>query len=86
MEYVGIVLVVVMVFAALLVLRATDLGRRASVRPLPAVIRLLQAPIAPIARMPTRRTAPSGVTRPRRPRAPRPAPPPVLLPPWVVSP
>lgn len=80
-EYVGIVIVVVLVFLALVVVRSTTLGERAPVRPLPAVLRLIQAPLAPIA-------APPRARRPDAPRArraprPRPAQPTVLLPPWA---
>lgn len=81
-EYVGIVLVVVMVFLALLVLRSTDVGRQAPVRPLPTILRLIQAPMRPLAPVRTQPSRPRP-PRPRRPRPQRPAPPAVLLPPWM---
>lgn len=81
-EYVGIVIVVVLVFLALVTVRSTTLGRRAPVRPLPAVLRLIQAPLAPIA-VPPRPGRPDA-PRARRPPRPRPAQPTVLLPPWAV--
>lgn len=81
-EYVGIVLVLLLVFLALVAVRSTTLGRRAPVRPLPAVLRLIQAPLAPIA-VPPRPRRPDA-PRSRRPARPRPAQPTVLLPPWAV--
>ena len=39
-EYVGIVIVVVLVFLALVAVGSTSLGRRAPVRPLPAILHL----------------------------------------------
>ncbi len=45
-EYVGIVIVIVLLFIGLLAVRSTTLGRRAPVRPLPAIIRLIEAPNA----------------------------------------
>lgn len=80
-EYVGIVIVVVLVFLALVAVRSATLGRRAPVRPLPVVLRLIQAPLDPI----TRPAAPRrpGASRPRRPPRPRPGAPTVLLPPWA---
>jgi len=83
-EYVGIVVVVVILFLTLLMVRSTDLGRRAPVRPLPAILRLIQAPMRPITPIaPRRPIVPRG---PRTPRPPAPAPPPVLLPPWMGGP
>ena len=80
-EYIGIVIVIVLVFMGLVMVRATSLGDRAPVRPLPAILRLIQAPLRPIT--PVRPARPDGPVRPRRPRPPRPAPPTVLLPPWA---
>lgn len=80
-EYVGIVIVIALVMLALVTVREATLGRTAPVRPLPAILRLIEAPLKPITPRPTARPA-----RPRGPRAPlppRPAPPSVLLPPWV---
>lgn len=51
-EYVGLVAVVAMVMGALLVLRPHDAGRRAPVRPLPAIIELIGAPVQPVVRPP----------------------------------
>ena len=83
-EYVGIVIVIVLLFIGLLAVRSTTLGRRAPVRPLPAIIRLIEAPLAPIA---TPRPGTPGTPRPpRRPRPPRPAPPGVMLPTWIGPP
>lgn len=83
-EYVGIVVVIVGLFLALLAVRSTDLGRRAPVRPLPAIIRLIQAPMRPITPTPPRR--PSAPRGPRKPRPPGTAAPSVLLPTWVGGP
>lgn len=78
-EYAGIVAVVACLFAGLLLVRPVSAGRRAPVRPIPAIIKLIQAPAAPVL---TRTT-----TRPRRPRSrprrPRTPPPQVLLPTWL---
>ena len=82
-EYVGIVIVIVLVFIGLVTVRATSLGDRAPVRPLPAILRLIQAPLQPIT--PARPARPDAPARPRRPRPPRPAPPTVLLPPWAAG-
>lgn len=81
-EYVGIVIVVVLVFLALVAVRSTTLGRRAPVRPLPAVLGLIQAPLAPIT-VPPRARRPDA-PRPRRPARPGQPQPTVLLPPWAV--
>ena len=78
-EYAGIVAVIACLFAGLLVLRPVSAGRRAPVRPIPAIIRLIQAPAAPVLTPPRRRPVP------RRPyvRRPRPKTPDVLLPTWL---
>jgi len=78
-EYAGIVAVIACLFAGLLVLRPVSTGRRAPVRPIPAIVRLIQAPAAPVLMPPRRRPSP------RRPyvRRPRPKPPDVLLPTWL---
>ena len=78
-EYAGIVAVIACLFAGLLVLRSVSTGRRAPVRPIPAIIRLIQAPAAPVLTPPRRRPA---TRRPYVPR-PRPKPPEVLLPAWL---
>jgi hypothetical protein len=83
-EYIGIVVVVVGLFLALLTVRSTDLGKRAPVRPLPAIIRLIQAPMRPITPTVPRRPGPP--RGPRKPRPPGVAPPPVLLPQWMGGP
>ena len=83
-EYVGIVIVLVLLFIGLLALRSTSLGRRAPVRPLSAIVKLIQAPLKPIAK-----PAPARPHRPRPPRRPRPAPPSppgVMLPTWIGPP
>lgn len=78
-EYAGIVAVVACLFAGLLLVRPVRPGHRAPVRPLPAIIRLIQAPAAPVvARTPTRPRRHR--SRPHRPRTP---PPQVLLPTWL---
>ena len=46
-EYVGVVAVVGCLFAGLVMLHPVQAGRRAPVRPIPAIIRLLQAPALP---------------------------------------
>jgi len=78
-EYAGIVAVIACLFAGLLVVRPVSPGRRAPVRPIPAIIRLIQAPAAPVLTPPRRRPA---TRRPYVPR-PRPKPPEVLLPAWL---
>lgn len=80
-EYVGIVVVVVVMFLGLLALRSTDLGRRAPVRPLPAILKLITLPVKPIVRV--RPLPPVRPRGPGRTRSPRLGPPPVLLPTWV---
>ncbi len=83
-EYVGIVIVIVLVFIGLVAVRSATLGDRAPVRPLPAILRLVQAPLAPIAApRPVRPPRPPVPRPPRRPRAADAAPPTVLLPPWA---
>ena len=82
-EYVGIVIVIVLVFMGLVAVRATTLGNRAPVRPLPAILRLVQAPMKPIT--PVRPHRPSAPRGPRRPPRPRPPAPEVLLPPWAAG-
>lgn len=80
-EYIGIVIVLILLFIGLLAVRSTSLGRRAPVRPLPAIVRLIEAPLKPILRpAPARGDRPRA---PRRPRPPRPAPPEVMLPSWI---
>lgn len=78
-EYAGIVAVVVCLFAALLILRPASAGHRAPVRAIPAIIKLIQAPAAPVI---TRATP-----RPRGPRQRRTRPPAptrtVMLPTWL---
>jgi|GEM_PF-1234029 len=66
---------------ALVTVREATLGRTAPVRPLPAILRLIEAPLKPITPRPAAR--PARPRAPRAPRPPRPAPPSVLLPPWV---
>ena len=66
---------------ALMTVREATLGRTAPVRPLPAILRLIEAPLKPITPRPAAR--PAHPRAPRAPRPPRPAPPSVLLPPWV---
>lgn len=83
-EYVGIVIVLVLLFIGLLAMRSTSLGRRAPVRPLPAIVKLIEAPLKPIVKPAPAR--PSGSRPPRRPRPPRPAPPGVMLPTWIGPP
>ena len=80
-EYVGIVIVIALVMLALVTVREATLGRTAPVRPLPAILRLIEAPLKPITPRPAAR--PAHPRAPRAPRPPRPAPPSVLLPPWV---
>jgi hypothetical protein len=80
-EYLGIVIVLVLLFIGLLAVRSTSLGRRAPVRPLPAIMKLIEAPLRPIVRPPVAR--PDRPRAPRRPRPPRPAPPGVMLPSWI---
>ncbi|NBP86799.1 MAG: hypothetical protein EBU54_17105 [Mycobacteriaceae bacterium] len=78
-EYAGIVAVIACLFGGLLVLRPASAGRHAPVRPIPAIIRLIQAPAAPVL-VPSRPRRP----RTRRPsRRPRPAPPEIWLPAWL---
>ena len=78
-EYAGIVAVIACIVGGLLVLRPVNPGRRAPVRPIPAIARLLQAPITPVVPLPR--------PRPRRHRpSVRRSPPPtaeVLLPTWL---
>ena len=76
-EYVGLVAAVALVMGALLVLRPHDAGRRAPVRPLPAIIELIGAPVQPVVRPP----------RPPRKRRRRPPPEPhiVDVPDWLLG-
>ncbi|MBM3665583.1 MAG: hypothetical protein FJW92_07315 [Actinobacteria bacterium] len=83
-EYIGIVIVLVLLFIGLLAVRSTSLGRRAPVRPLPAIITLIEPPPRPIVRPALAR--PDRPRAPRRPRPPRPAPPGVMLPSWIGPP
>ena len=78
-EYAGVVAVMACLFAGLLVLRPVSGARRAPVRPIPAIVRLIQAPAAPVL-VPARRRP-----RPHRPyvRRPRPEPPDLMLPTWL---
>ncbi len=84
-EYVGIVIVVVVVVLGLVAVRSTTLGRRAPVRPLPAILGMLEAPLRPI--VPARPAAPvrPRASGPARPRPTSAAPPAVLLPPWAAE-
>ena len=81
-EYAGIVAVIALVMAGLLVLRPVHLGRRAPVRPIPALVRLIERPpVSVMPRIPARPRPP----RPKRPRPSRPQPPGVLLPTWAAG-